>query len=123
MLGRVVVGLREAFKGLSRIEQVQGSGSGSQKERARGGSLGCRGRSGVGFQAGPRSLQERGGGPGARGQFATGQGGPERLYVYLYIYIHAYIHTPSIVKKASLWEGREATAARFNNAIHVKSRP
>ena len=32
------------------------------------------------------------GGPGARGQLATGQGGPERLYIYIYIYTYIYIY-------------------------------
>ena len=32
-----------------------------------------------------------GGVPGARGQLATGQGGPERLYIYIYVYVCMYV--------------------------------
>ena len=35
------------------------------------------------FEPGTRS--GGGGGPGARGQLATGQGGTERIYIYIYI--------------------------------------
>ena len=77
----ISAGFRAEVQGLG-----GGRGVGGRSRRQPGGA---RGRGVLrGFEPGTRC----GGGSWGQGaSFATGQGGPERLYIYIYIYVYLYI--------------------------------